>query len=550
MQPSKHPSASRAGIAWLPTRILAVVVVAGSASLFATFWDDAWHTDLGRDQATIPPHLLLYGSVGVVGGIVVAWGLSVLRRSRSLAAVLRQPPLLLAATGGTVTLAAMPIDAAWHAAFGRDAVLWSPPHMLGVFGSLALLVGILAGARSESETHLWILAGLGALVLGSAVIPVLEFETDVPQFSEALYLPVLLAASLFAAMVLRHVIPGPLPVARAVGIYALLRVAITLGLAGLGRSTPALPLAILGLAAVDLPLPWRTAAARYAGGAAGVALILLAASAVGLARVDTGAVALVAVPVLLVSVMILAIQAGRLRRSRRPSVLLLLALALALSPTAAGAHDPGQGRAVAPVTLIGTSDGHGSLTITAETPADTCSALTPGRVIARRAGRTVTGALTATGPCRYAGQVRVTATGRWFLYVQPRLGARVLEAWLPMDATRAGRVVERRDLYLPAGRPDGAGPPTAEVVSGIVLYALGVFLLALILRQVRAFPGRHPPDHHRSGALQSGSEDHERASISPISKPVNVTCCRTTAAPTRPTTEMEQRDAAGNEPKA
>jgi hypothetical protein len=419
MQPSTHPSASSAGIAWLPTGLLALVAMAGSAGLFATFWDDAWHTDLGRDQATIAPHLLLYGSVGMVGGIVVAWGLSALRRNRSLPAVLRQPPLLLAAAGGTVTLAAMPIDAAWHAAFGRDAVLWSPPHMLAVFGSLALLVGIFAGARPG--THPWVLAGLGALLLGSAVVPVLEFETDAPQFSDALYLPVLLAASLFAATVLRQVIPGPLPVAGAVGLYVLLRVAITLGLDGLGRSAPDLPLAILGLAAVDLP--WRTAAARYSGGAAAVALTALVASATGLARVPAGAV-----PLLLPCVVVLAVQAGRLRRSPRPSLLLLVALVLALAPTLAGAHDPGQGRAVAPVTLTGTSDGHGSLTITAEAPAEACSALSPGRVIARRAGQTVTGALTATGPCRSAGQVQVTATGRWFLYVQPRRGARVLEA--------------------------------------------------------------------------------------------------------------------------
>jgi hypothetical protein len=182
MQPSKHPSASSAGIAWLPTRILALVAVAGSASLFTTFWNDAWHSDLGRDQATIPPHLLLYGSVAMIGGIVVARGLSV-----------------------------------------------------------------------------------------------------------------------------------------------------------------------------------------------------------------------------------------------------------ALSPTPAGAHDPGQGRAVAPVTLIGTSDGHGSLTT--ETPAEACSALTPGRVIA-----------------------------------------------------------------LPAGKPDGAGPPTGEAVSGIVLYALGALLLALILLQVRGV-SRTPPA--RSSSLGS-----------------------------------------------
>jgi hypothetical protein len=58
MQPSTHRTAPGASGAGLPAGLLAVVV-AGSAGLFATFWDDAWHTDLGRDQATIPPHLWL-----------------------------------------------------------------------------------------------------------------------------------------------------------------------------------------------------------------------------------------------------------------------------------------------------------------------------------------------------------------------------------------------------------------------------------------------------------------------------------------------------------
>ncbi|HKQ02899.1 MAG TPA: hypothetical protein VJ735_21470, partial [Actinomycetes bacterium] len=93
--------------------------------------------------------------------------------------------------------------------FGRDAVLWSPPHMLAIFGSLALLVGFLTGA--QPDTPRWILTGLGALLLGGAAVPVLEYETDVPQFSETLYLPVLLAATLFATMLLRQLLPGPLP---------------------------------------------------------------------------------------------------------------------------------------------------------------------------------------------------------------------------------------------------------------------------------------------------------------------------------------------------
>jgi hypothetical protein len=470
----------RRSVTRLVPGILLLVVVAGAAALFATYWDDAWHTDLGRDDATIPPHLLLYGSVTVIGAVVVAWGLAALQRRRSLLAVLRQPPLLLAATGAAVTLAAAPIDAAWHAAFGRDAVLWSPPHLFGVFGTLVLIVGLAAGARPDTPS--WILTGLGALLLGSAVVPVLEFETDVPQFAEVLYLPVLLAGALFAAAMLRALVPGPLPVVRAVGTYLLLRVAITAGLAGLGRSTPDLPLAILGLAAVDLP--WPTATARYAAGAAGVALTTWLASALGLASVTAEAVAVVAVPALALFAAVPLAAARRVRPLGGAALILLLGVAAALWPRPAAAHDPGQGRPIAPVTLTTTSDGHGTLTITAE-PADACGTLTPARVVARRAGQTITGALAATGRCRYAGTVSVPATGRWFLYVELRDAGHMVEAWLPVDAGRPGRLVQHRQLYQPTGRAEGAGPPTGEVVFGALLYAVGGLLLGLTVLQVR-----------------------------------------------------------------
>jgi hypothetical protein len=470
----------RRSITPLAPGILLLVVVAGAAALFATYWDDAWHTDLGRDDATIPPHLLLYGSVAVIGAVVAAWGLAALRRRRSLLAVLRQPPLLLAATGATVTLASAPIDAAWHAAFGRDAVLWSPPHLLGVFGTLVLLVGLLAGTRPG--TRPWLPAAAGALLLGSAVVPVLEFETDVPQFSEALYLPVLLAGALLAAAVLRLLVPGPLPVVRVVGIYVLLRVAITIGLVGLGRSMPDLPLAILGLAAVDLP--WRTATVRYVAGAAGVALTTWLASAAGLISVAAGAVAVVAVPALVAFAAVLLTTAGRVRPSVGAALILLLGITAAVWPGPAAAHDPGQGRPVAAVTLTGASDGHGTLLITAEAT-DACGALTPARVVARRAGQTVTGALAATGRCRYAGKVSVPTAGRWFLYVELRDAGRGVEAWLPVDAGHAGRLVERRELYQPTGRTPRAGLPIGQVVLGSVLYAVGGLLLALTVLQVR-----------------------------------------------------------------
>jgi hypothetical protein len=54
-----------------------------------------------------------------------------------------------------------------------------------------------------------------------------------------------------------------------------------------------------------------------------------------------------------------------------------------------------------------------------------------------------------------------------------------------VDASRASRLVQRRELYLPAGRPQGAGAPTGEVVFGTLLYAVGTLLLALTVLQVR-----------------------------------------------------------------
>lgn len=43
-------------------------------ALFATYWDDSWHTDKGRDEFAIPPHLLLYGGVALTSLAVLAGG--------------------------------------------------------------------------------------------------------------------------------------------------------------------------------------------------------------------------------------------------------------------------------------------------------------------------------------------------------------------------------------------------------------------------------------------------------------------------------------------
>jgi hypothetical protein len=152
------------------------------------------------------------------------------------------------------------------------------------------------------------------------------------------------------------------------------------------------------------------------------------------------------------------------------------------------------------------------ITITADSAND-CAALPPRRLLVRRAGQTVTGRLTATGHCRYAGQVGVPAIGRWFVHVEQRPPGFEVEAWLPVDASSANPLVEHRQLYLPAGRTQGARLPGSEVAAGSVLYALGAPLLALIIRQVRGPARTHPVPHAArtcGAATHGGGVGHRR----------------------------------------
>ena len=78
------------------------VLTGGAVALFATYWDEAWHTDIGRDSAWIAPHLLLYGAMAVAGSAIAAWGVRTWWTTRSLRTALRYQPVLVAGLGGGV----------------------------------------------------------------------------------------------------------------------------------------------------------------------------------------------------------------------------------------------------------------------------------------------------------------------------------------------------------------------------------------------------------------------------------------------------------------
>ncbi len=457
----------------VPPPLVWPMLVAGVLAAFATYWDEAWHTDVGRDTFWSAPHLLLYGSIGVVGLSVAGWGLAQLVTSRSLGTSVRNRPLVAGGIGALCALVAAPIDGVWHELYGRDAVLWSPPHMLALLGAVALVLGVSAGLPGRG-TAARIAAGVLLLANGAAIV--FEYEADVPQFTEVLYLPLLVVIAVAVAVVVERLVPRRGAVAAVALGYAAVRLLVMMGLAGLGRSMPDLPIAILGLAFWDLPRTSRTA--RAAAAVAGISAFALLASWLGLASQPAERVAVTAVPLLAVAVVVLSARSWR-----APAAVATVAVAsvLSLAPQErAEAHDPGQGDPVVIVDL--TSSVEGCEIRMAAAPTDHCEDLEPLRVVARRAGQTIIGPLDDTGDCRWAGAVTVPSGGRWFTYVEFQHDNRTVEAWLPVDADRETTERERRELYLPSGA--GQSVDASQIGFGAAIYLLGCAAIGLGLTAI------------------------------------------------------------------
>ena len=126
-------------------------------------WDIQWHMTIGRDSFWIAPHLMIYGSV--VAGFVLSWGVLAYEWWRGIPTT---RGFRLAAWGLVLVVLAAPIDDLWHRLFGLDVTLWSPPHLLALFGSAVSTLGCLMIALEvySPESRL----GRATLLLGGALL--------------------------------------------------------------------------------------------------------------------------------------------------------------------------------------------------------------------------------------------------------------------------------------------------------------------------------------------------------------------------------------------
>ena len=125
----------------MPWTIWAGVVAVTSSAIGAT-WDVSWHRSIGRDSFLTPAHIAIY-ACGVLAAIICGYlifytkfGHSQRLKSEAVTVLGFKAPLgaFIAAWGGIAMLVSAPFDNWWHAAYGLDVKIISPPHTLLVLG--------------------------------------------------------------------------------------------------------------------------------------------------------------------------------------------------------------------------------------------------------------------------------------------------------------------------------------------------------------------------------------------------------------------------------
>src|ERR1700733_1744560 len=220
---------SSADTAQVPTKTDGVAwyvwfgALAVTSSSLGGAWDVAWHRFIGRDTFWTPAHLAIQ-ACGVMAAIICGYlvlvntfGSSAKLRTASVSVLGFRAPLgaFIAAWGGIAMITSAPFDNWWHAAYGLDVKIVSPPHTLLILGIRAVGVGILflilaamnraAGDDTQSGERTYkslqrLFLYLGGLIVGGQMFFLMEYTWDVKLHSAIAYIAMGIALPLVFAM--------------------------------------------------------------------------------------------------------------------------------------------------------------------------------------------------------------------------------------------------------------------------------------------------------------------------------------------------------------
>ncbi len=215
-------SGTRTGVPWT---IWAGVAAITSASIGGA-WDVAWHRSVGRDSFLTWPHIAIY-ACGVLAAIVCGYlifyttfGRSAEMRNEAVTVLGFRAPLgaFIAAWGGIAMLVSAPFDNWWHAAYGLDVKIISPPHTLLLLGVRGVSIGVMflvlaalnrsalrAGSSAEDAARHRVLRRIflylgGVMVVGQMFF-LLEPTWDIALHQAAAYISLGLAVPIALALV-------------------------------------------------------------------------------------------------------------------------------------------------------------------------------------------------------------------------------------------------------------------------------------------------------------------------------------------------------------
>ena len=146
-------AAAAGSIPWYIWSCLVAVI----SSVIGGAWDISWHESIGRDSFWTTPHILIQ-LCGVISGICC--GYLILSTTFQKDSPLRAHSIsmwgfrgaigaFLCAWGGVAMITSAPFDNWWHAAYGLDVKILSPPHVLLALGMTAIRFGTVVMIVSE-----------------------------------------------------------------------------------------------------------------------------------------------------------------------------------------------------------------------------------------------------------------------------------------------------------------------------------------------------------------------------------------------------------------
>ena len=141
-----------------------VVLFASAAIIIGLHWDIAWHRSIGRDTFWSPPHVMEQ-IAAALAGLFCGWRVlytSFWGTDADRSKAVRFWGLFYGPLGGWVCIwgtiamiSSAPFDNWWHAAYGLDVKILTPPHSFLALGMLTVQLGamlMMLGEQNRSQS--------------------------------------------------------------------------------------------------------------------------------------------------------------------------------------------------------------------------------------------------------------------------------------------------------------------------------------------------------------------------------------------------------------